>query len=194
MSKFFTNLNSLKTPYIYRLNQNFLDMTQKKGLIAYIFPLPYLESRVHSNVIFLINEDYFFDVFENAMGSFNGDIYIFNRFLNLVCSNAPAEDNYRSLSIDNAKKIKGTGLLHQKIDNQKLVILRSISEDLGLTYIVAMNENEFYNRIIDTSYPLFLLIGALMFICILLAVMMAYYNYRPIKSLTCFCPHPFSII
>jgi len=165
------------------LSQNFLDITQDKGIIAYIFPLPHLGSQVHSNIVFLIKEDYFFNIFEDAMGSFNGDIYIFNRNLNLVYSNAASEEQYKSLTVDNARRIKGTGLLHQKINNKKLILMRSISEELGLTYIVAMDEKEFYSKNFDTKYPFFLLGGALMLLCIFFALMMAYYNYRPIKSL-----------
>ena len=183
MSSFFSKLNSLAAPYIYRLNYNFLDLTQKEGMITYIFPLPYLESKAYSNIIFLVSEKYFSDIFENAMGAFVGDIYIFNRSMDVVYSNVPSEKNYNVLPMNEAKKVKGTGLLQQNINGDKLVIMRSISEDNNLTYVVSMNENEFYNRTMDVNYPLFLMITAIMLLCILFAIMAAYFNYRPIKSL-----------
>lgn len=179
MSSFFTNLNSRKTPFIYRMTP-VAPESEKSAIISYIFPLPTMSNTPEMDVVFLTEETAFQDILANLMGDGNINYYMYSSTYGMLVQNDNAISDIQTADIFRAT---GSGVLEQTIDGQRLVLMRTVSEDMLLTHVAVMTEADFYQDLYRNGLVLLLLIFFLTALCFFLLVWVAYRRYQPIQRL-----------
>lgn len=181
MSSFFTILNSITQNGSLKLVNNFTDKASNSTLTAFLYPIPYMEVLPHATLGFMIEDKAIKDIFDNYLGDIQGNIYIYNEYLQGIYSSEKIK-SLKDANIDYAG-MKGTGVSKLTINGVPCILMRAVSENSGFRFIVVMKERDFYNRVNLMQYVLFASVILLFTIGVLLAVFLTIRNYKPIKRL-----------
>jgi AraC-like DNA-binding protein len=181
MSGFYSRINSVDNNDSFILSHSFLTDKTNVPNLMYIFSIPYLNVIPRITICFMVKNEDIYSVLENYLGDLKGNLYIFN---NIRRNLFHFETD--SMSDDFTGKLlslKGIGVQKHVINGTSYIIMRSISENTGLTGISVMKERDFYSRIRFTQNLLLLSIVLLAFVGILASLLLARRNYRPLKRL-----------
>ncbi|MCL2320110.1 MAG: AraC family transcriptional regulator [Treponema sp.] len=181
MSSFYTRINSIHTSTSLRFSRfPFTDSGNATGM-AYLYPLPYLDVMPRATLCFVFRSTGISNIIENYLGNINADIFLFNEMLAPLYINnelgLPA-NFYSTLS-----SLKGVGVQERKINGAIYTVMRSVSENSGITLVSVMKESDFYVRIRPTKYIIFISVGLLELIVLIFAIVMSRRNYEPIRNL-----------
>ena len=179
MSRFFTHLIALKSPFTYRLTPS-SGTAESGNTIAYIFTLPSLSNSPVVDAIFLTNETAFQEIVSNIMGNDSINYYVYSSSYNVLVQNDAA---IPGIDLNEIFRAKGSGILEKSIGGQRFVLMRSVSEDMLLTHVAVMMERDFYEELYRNGRILSTLILILTAICFFLVIWVAYRRYQPIGKL-----------
>ncbi|MCG8502724.1 MAG: hypothetical protein MJB12_20250, partial [Firmicutes bacterium] len=183
MVRFYNRLN--KSTNFQLFSNKYLVPYKTEGLsLCFLYPLPYNEIMPTASMVFVLNNSQTAKIFEDYMGSLTGDFFIYDTYLSLAYHQGFSSDlKMHNIEEINNKltKLKGTGINNISVDGKKYVAIRTISEDSGLTYCVLMTYNRFYHQITKAKLFLYSFVVALMLMGIILAILLATYNYRPVN-------------
>lgn len=178
---FFGRLNKSISPMILGLFPHKNVPEKSSGYITYIFPIPFYKALPDADILFMVNGSEIENAFISLMGDFDGTISIFNNNMESVY-----EKNVDEGMMKEIYRLRGIGPMERSINGQKYIFLRGVAEDNSLVYVVGMKESEFYKEATDVKKQFALVMTFLVLICIMLALVLAFYNYNPIKKLTSF--------
>jgi two-component system response regulator YesN len=176
MSRFYTRLNTLRTALTFALIYDRPPERQDDRLGVFMAPVPYLSAMPSCTAFYLFPQEEISSGFSNTMGEFRGNVLILSRSLETVYQSSLLESGP---DMEELLHLKGTGTLPLG----QYVVLRSVAENSGRIYMVTMERGEYYQASRFSKSVLLALMGALVLLCVLLAVLMAFYNYRPIRNL-----------
>ncbi|MDR3191851.1 MAG: helix-turn-helix transcriptional regulator [Treponema sp.] len=181
MSSFYSRINSVDNNDSFMLSHSFLTDKANIPNLMYIFSIPYLNVIPRITICFMVKNEDICSVLENYLGDLKGNLYIFNNMrrnlFHFETNSMPNDFTGKLLSL------KGIGVQKHAINGTSYVIMRSVSENTGLTGISVMKERDFYFRIRFTQNLLLLSIAFLAFSGILASLLLARRNYRPLKRL-----------
>ncbi len=185
MVRFFNRLNK-STSFQLFSNKHLVPYRTEELSICFLYPLPYNEIIPIASMVFVLNNSQMAKIFEDYMGSLTGDFFIYDTYLSLAYHQGFNSDlKFENIEEINNKltKLKGTGINNMSIGGQKYIAIRTISEDSGLTYCVLMTYNRFYQQITKAKLFFYSFIFTLMSTGIILALLLATYNYRPVNHI-----------
>lgn len=179
MSRFYQKLMVLREPSLVPLKP--ADLTQSKGGLAYIAPIPASDSLPTAMLIYLLDSRLIEEEFSNYLGSLPGDLYLYDsvytRLYTYTAGDTPL------IPFDNMIKVRGTGLQRIEYDGRHLVLLKTPDIQLNLNCAMVVDANIFYAELRGTQTLITVLIALLMLIIVILAMWTAFYNYKPIGDL-----------
>lgn len=181
MSGFYTAINGLRNNASYRLAHNFFSGRKDATGVVYFYPLPYLDMIPRATLCFIFQSVSISGVLENYLGESAGTVYCFNEMLKLLY--AGGSPNLPESFTKTLAGIKGVGVQKRRINGGRYVVMRSLSENTGVSLVSVTEEGKFFSRIRDTKLVLLGSMVLLELIILILAVVMTRRNYKPISSL-----------
>lgn len=179
MSRFYQKLMVLREPSLVPLKP--ADLTQSKGGLAYIAPIPAGDSLPTAMLIYLLDSSLIEEEFSNYLGSLPGDLYLYDsvyaRLYTYTANDTPL------MPFDNMIKIRGTGLQRVEHNGRHLVLLKTPDIQLNLNCAMVVDADIFYAELRGTQLLITVLIALLILIIVILAIWTAFYNYKPIGDL-----------
>ncbi len=179
MSRFYQKLMVLREPSLVPLKP--ADLTQSKGGLAYVAPIPAGDSLPTAMLIYLLDSSLIEEEFSNYLGSLPGDLYLYDsvyaRLYTYTANDTPL------MPFDNMIKIRGTGLQRVEHNGRHLVLLKTPDIQLNLNCAMVVDAYIFYAELRGTQLLITVLIALLILIIVILAIWTAFYNYKPIGDL-----------
>ena len=179
MSRFYQKLMVLREPSLVPLKP--ADLTQSKGGLAYVAPIPAGDSLPTAMLIYLLDSSLIEEEFSNYLGSLPGDLYLYDsvyaRLYTYTANDTPL------MPFDNMIKIRGTGLQRVEHNGRHLVLLKTPDIQLNLNCAMVVDADIFYAELRGTQLLITVLIALLILIIVILAIWTAFYNYKPIGDL-----------
>lgn len=179
MSRFYQKLMVLREPSLVPLKP--ADLTQSKGGLAYVAPIPAGDSLPTAMLIYLLDSSLIEEEFSNYLGSLPGDLYLYDsvyaRLYTYTANDTPL------MPFDNMIKIRGTGLQRVEHNGRHLVLLKTPDIQLNLNCAMVVDADIFYAELRGTQLLITILIALLILIIVILAIWTAFYNYKPIGDL-----------
>lgn len=179
MSRFYQKLMVLREPSLVPLKP--ADLTQSKGGLAYVAPIPAGDSLPTAMLIYLLDSSLIEEEFSNYLGSLPGDLYLYDsvyaRLYTYTANDTPL------MPFDNMIKIRGTGLQRVEHNGRHLVLLKTPDIQLNLNCAMVVDADIFYAELRGTQLLTTVLIALLILIIVILAIWTAFYNYKPIGDL-----------
>ncbi|MBQ3157557.1 MAG: helix-turn-helix domain-containing protein [Clostridia bacterium] len=179
MSRFYQKLMVLREPSLVPLKP--ADLTQSKGGLAYVAPIPAGDSLPTAMLIYLLDSSLIEEEFSNYLGSLPGDLYLYDsvyaRLYTYTANDTPL------MPFDNMIKIRGTGLQRVEHNGRHLVLLKTPDIQLNLNCAMVVDADIFYAELRGTQLLITALIALLILIIVILAIWTAFYNYKPIGDL-----------
>lgn len=179
MSRFYQKLMVLREPSLVPLKP--ADLTQSKGGLAYVAPIPAGDSLPTAMLIYLLDSSLIEEEFSNYLGSLPGDLYLYDsvyaRLYTYTANDTPL------MPFDNMIKIRGTGLQRVEHNGRHLVLLKTPDIQLNLNCAMVVDADIFYAELRSAQLLITVLIALLILIIVILAIWTAFYNYKPIGDL-----------
>ncbi|MBD2869013.1 helix-turn-helix domain-containing protein [Paenibacillus arenilitoris] len=181
---FFRELNELSGPAAKRVEAKESGLSVQGSTIAFLFPVPYLETFPQGTVLFTINEDEFLSKFTNIMGDMKGHIFIYDQYYEpLVTYSDPGQAvSSEQLRLD-LRKLKGTGVFQLESGGEPFVVSRMVSEELNWSYVIAVPSAVFYEQVYAMRAWIMAITIVLLVIGVFGALLFSSRSYRPVKSL-----------
>jgi AraC-like DNA-binding protein len=181
MSGFFAQINGIRYNTSVKLSFYAAPVNGNKPGVVYLYPVPYLDDMPQAILCFFLKHEDIKKAMENYLEEIRGNLYLYNDTQNNLFSYETADlprDFVRKLS-----GLKGIGVQERKIRGAKFIIMRSISENMGLSCISVTSAGDFFARILPTRIILLASIFLLALMGVLLAVIMTKRNYKPVLNL-----------
>ena len=179
MSRFYQKLMALREPSLFPLKP--ADLTQSKGGLAYIAPIPAIDSLPTAMLVYLLDSSLIEEEFSNYLGSLPGDLYLYDSvYASLYTYTANAAP---LMPFDSMIKVRGTGLQRIEYEGRRLVLLKTPDIQLNLNCAMVVDADIFYAELRGSQLLITVLIALLILIIVILAIWTAFYNYKPIGDL-----------
>ena len=166
MSRFYQKLMVLREPSLVPLKP--ADLTQSKGGLAYVAPIPAGDSLPTAMLIYLLDSSLIEEEFSNYLGSLPGDLYLYDsvyaRLYTYTANDTPL------MPFDNMIKIRGTGLQRVEHNGRHLVLLKTPDIQLNLNCAMVVDADIFYAELRGTQLLITVLIALLILIIVLVKV------------------------
>ena len=149
--------------------------------LCMLYPLPFPQPVPEATAVFVYRDTQFQELIGSFMGEGSGTLMMFDEFLSpvyqLSFSESPAltDGELRQLTA-----LKGTCVHILSIQGTEYVVVRTLSENSGMTYLYMEPREQFYAEILEEKRNFYLLIGGLLLCGVLLAVLLALYHYLPL--------------
>lgn len=180
MSGLFSKMNVMNSPYLFAMDHRYTSAAAGSTDI-YVIPVPHHSTKPTCTILCLIPENTVEAIFENIMGGLQGNLYLYKTLDNIIYDDP--SPGLTDITFEDVRMIKGIGVMEKTISGRDCMILRNVSGKNGLTCMLVMDKADYFDTDSSSTQILCLLALFLTGLCILLAVMMAQYNYRPIKNL-----------
>jgi AraC-like DNA-binding protein len=181
MSSFFTQINGIRYNSSAKLSFYAGQVNRNEPGVVYLYPLPYLDAMPQATLCFFLKHEDIKKTMENYLEEIRGNLYLYNDTRNNLFSYETTElprDFVRRLS-----GLKGVGVQERKIKGAPFIIMRSIPENMGLSCISVTGAGDFFIRILPMRIILLISIFLLALMGVVLAIIMAKRNYKPVLNL-----------
>jgi two-component system response regulator YesN len=180
----FKELNAVNVPKSLRILTKEPGQAEESNLLAFLFPVPFLQTIPQGTVVFTIKEKEFLSKFQNILGDFEGAIFIYDQYYNSLVSLDNQIGNLEMGSLEEQLRIsKGTGVLNMAVGQMNLTVIRMVSEETDWSYIIAMPDSFFYKRVNTNSSLILVIVLILIVTGFIGALIFSLKNYKPIKLL-----------
>ena len=153
--------------------------------LVYLSPVPNLNIAPVGTLAFLVNREFFDNTVQNYCGDFKGYFLMLDTFYGLSynydqCRKYDPDYVLKALTLPHQTN---DGIIHQKIGNDKFVLLKSVSKNYGFTYLFAIPEKVLYQPVYDTIKIIVLL--STLFLALLsgAAFLTTRKRYQPLRQL-----------
>jgi len=181
---FFRELNALSAPKAKRIEAKEAGLSAEGSTIAFLFPVPYLQTFPQGTVLFTIDESEFLSKFANIIGEMKGHILIYDQFYKPLVTYRHLEETASSGQLhEELQKAKGTGVFPLRFGSEEYVVTRMVSEEMNWSYIIAIPASDFYERVHTMRAWIAILGIILLAFGVIGALLLSSRSYRPIKGL-----------
>jgi AraC-like DNA-binding protein len=179
MSSFFTHLNSIRQPASFQIRPGTSDPSER--LTSYLYPIPYLDVIPRATMCFLFRGKEMRSVLENYLGVYRGNIYLYNEVLNSLYQ-------YENMELpgeftQSMAGLRGVGVQELDSGGSRYMLMRSVSDNTGISIIAVSREKNYYSRISRMQTMLMCSILLLALAGLIIAYWMSMRNYRPLRRL-----------
>lgn len=179
MSSFFTHLNSIRQPASFQIRPGASGSPER--LVSHLYPIPYLDMIPRATMCFLFRSDEMRAVLENYLGVYRGNIYLYNEVLNRLYQ-------YESVELpgefaQSMAGLRGVGVQELDKGGSRYILMRSVSDNTGISIIAVSREKNYYSRIGRMQTILMCSILLLALAGVIIAYWMSMRNYRPLRRL-----------
>jgi AraC-like DNA-binding protein len=181
MSSFFTQINGIRYNTSMKLSFYAAPASRGEPGVVYLYPVPYLDDMPQATLCFFLKHEDIKKAIENYLEEISGNLYLYNDMQNNLFSYETMDlprDFVRRLS-----GLKGVGVQEQKVRGAKFIIMRGISENMGLNCISVTGAGDFFIRILPMRIILLVSIFLLALMGVVLAIIMTKRNYKPVLNL-----------
>lgn len=179
MSRFYSQLMTLREPALVSLKP--ADLSQSKGGLAYIAPIPASDSLPTAMLIYLLDSSLIEEEFSSYLGMLPGDLYLYDSAY--TCLYAYTAGETPLMPYDSMIKVRGTGLQPLTCDGRHLVLIKAPSIQLHLNCAMVVDSAVFYAELRGTQTLILALIALMLLVVVILAIWTTFYNYKPIENL-----------
>jgi AraC-like DNA-binding protein len=181
MSSFFTQINGIRYNTSVKLSFYAAPINRNEPGVVYLYPVPYLDAMPQATLCFFLKHEDIKKTMENYLEEIRSNLYIYNDKRNNLFS-------YETIDlprdfVQRLSGLKGVGVQKRKIKGTQFIIMRSISENMGLSCISVTSTGNFFIRILPMRIILLVSIFLLALMGVVLAVIMAKRNYKPVLNL-----------
>jgi AraC-like DNA-binding protein len=179
MSSFFTQLNSIRQPASFQIRPGASGLSER--ITSYLYPIPYLDVIPKATMCFLFRGSEMRSVLENYLGLYRGNIYLYNEVLNKLYQ-------YENLDLpgeftQSMAGLRGVGVQELNSGGSRYMLMRSVSNNTGISVIAVSGEKHYYSRISRMQTILMCSIVLLALAGVVIAYWMSMRNYRPLRRL-----------
>ena len=182
-ASFFKDINEITAPKTINIKNTEDYLKDEDDILAFMFPIPIMNTLPKGTLICTMGKSSVLSKFENFLGDFQGYVFIYDNYYNPLISYG--KDNFINNRSEFEKlliRTKGTGVTENvRFENKDLVVMRSVSEDNGWSYIVAMPSSEFYARVKSMKNILYVLVAVITMIGLAIALYISVKSYKPIR-------------
>ncbi|WP_249864582.1 helix-turn-helix domain-containing protein [Paenibacillus konkukensis] len=180
----FKELNSVSAPKSFRVETKGSDMPDDSNMLAFLYPVPLLETIPQASVLFTVKETEFFSKFQNILGNFEGAVFIYDPYYRSLVSLNHQMGSLDMTSLEEQlRTFKGTGIFNVTSGGMNLIATRMVSEETDWSYIIAMPDSFFYKSVNTNSTLIVGIIFILLAAGFVGALLFSLKNYKPIKVL-----------
>lgn len=186
-SNFFVSINTIIAPKIKRINTSIQNENMSDRLLAFMYPIPYLDTLPSGTVVYMIREDYILSKFDEFFEDFRGCIFIFDNYYNMLVSfNKGISDSDKNILKCQCSEYKGVGTWNISINRSDYVAMKTVSENNGWSYVIVMPEMKYFQGVNEMRFKVLNIISFLIIMGFILALILSKNNYKPIKALSAY--------
>lgn len=183
-SNFFVSINTIIAPKIKRINTSIQNENMSDRLLAFMYPIPYLDTLPSGTVVYMIREDYILSKFDEFFEDFRGCIFIFDNYYNMLVSfNKGISDSDKNILKCQCSEYKGVGTWNISINRSDYVAMKTVSENNGWSYVIVMPEMKYFQGVNEMRSRILNIVSILIAMGFILAFILSKNNYKPIKAL-----------
>jgi AraC-like DNA-binding protein len=181
-AQMFKELNAVDSPKPKRIQMKESALSRDGNMIAFLYPVPYLQTIPEGTVLFTVKESDFLSKFENILGDIDGAIFIYDQYYNsLVSVNHNIDGAGLNGMEEELRSTRGTGVSQVEIDDSDMTVIRMVSEEMNWSYIIAMPDSFFYKRVHTLRAFIVGIIVILIVTGLFGAFLFSRRNYKPIQ-------------
>jgi len=177
-TKFKKKMRTFTKPTIYPINLK----SKKNDIIAYLYPVPLVDSEPYGKVAFFVKEKEIKSQIENILGDFEGNVYVYNDQNELLTSSnkgEPIDSKYTKEAILS----KENGVTEKRINDQDYSVVTVHSHSSNWSFVTVMPTEQFYGKMTNLKITIILILTVIALIGIGVTIFMAFRQYKPIKGL-----------
>lgn len=148
------------------------------GALAYIVPFPSQPLPAQAMLLFLIPAETLVSEFENYLGKLDGDLHIYNAFMQPVFSLSAGDEAL--VPFDQLIRGKGVGV--QEVDDRhiRVTVVNSVR---GQNCMLVMDRSVFYGDMQHIQNRMLMLDVILIILLMVMFAWLALFNYQPVRQL-----------
>lgn len=175
-------LNTLNRIESFSVNRVGVHHQTNNDLMVYLYPVPSNDPFHYGAVMFFVRKSVYAQSIGKTLGDFKGNVYIFNRAGQQVVSTSNGGSIINSNDL--TKLAFGSPGTHTvTLGNKKYVASTVKSNINGWTFVTVMPTGQFFGRVIHIQLFVGLILLSLVFAGLLLTIIFAVRQYRPVSSL-----------
>ena len=184
---FQSSIYTLTYPVMRPVETIMLNRNQEKRFSTYLYPLPPNAVKPYGIVLFLIDENAFKNILKSALKDYDGYIYILDNQNNLIVDLI----YNRGILVEGSEGVSNQLLTtsfedtinHIEIENKNYSVTRLISPYNNWSYIMAIETEQFMQKANTSKKAFYTAILIVLLVGIIIALIFAIGNYRPLKKL-----------
>jgi two-component system response regulator YesN len=179
--RFIEMVRSLKAPAVLPAGYFGSEDNKRPGTMLFICPIPPHDTNKNGAVMFFVQQSVFHQLIDNSLGDFEGNVFMLNDNKEMIASDHQGEA--LGLADVKALDLSRTGVRQTDIGERKHSVVTVHSAESGWTFVMAVPSAQYVNKVFRIPVLLLSIAGSLVIAGLLMALVFAVRQYRPINSL-----------
>lgn len=179
ISNLFYKLNTVSSSTLFRLSKS-KNTNAQDGIVVFIVPIGDKSISYVGDLLFVMNESDFVNIFSHTLGEFEGSMHALSNFGETIFSYG--SEGVPQMDLQTLINLTGTGIIEKKIDGTNYVFMRNNSGTGIFTYITAMKRTDFYSETGEIHSRLLLILLLLALVCCIIAFAFSQFIYQPVRN------------